>query len=82
MPVSPESEWEFCQMSSSLQAFRATTLRRPGVSAAYDELGESGAGRHSPFIATLRRYASALGYRLEPKLVKRSPAATGSSRGR
>jgi transcriptional regulator with XRE-family HTH domain len=31
---------------------------------------ESGAGRHSPSIATLRRYASAIGYRLEVRLVK------------
>lgn len=39
---------------------------------------ESGAGRHSPSIATLQRYASALGYRLELKLVKRSvPAPVG-----
>ena len=33
---------------------------------------ESGARKHSPSIATLQRYARALGYRLEIKLVKRS----------
>lgn len=43
---------------------------------------ESGAGRHSPSIATLQRYASALGYRLELKLVKRSSPSTGSPRER
>ncbi len=31
---------------------------------------ESGARKHSPSIATLQRYASALGYRLEVRLVK------------
>jgi transcriptional regulator with XRE-family HTH domain len=31
---------------------------------------ESGAQKHSPSIATLQRYAQALGYRLEIKLVK------------
>ena len=31
---------------------------------------ESGARKHSPSIATLQRYARALGYRLEIKLVK------------
>ena len=37
---------------------------------------ESGARKHSPSIATLRRYARALGYRLEIKLVKgRAPTS-------
>ena len=31
---------------------------------------ESGARRHSPSIASLQRYARALGYRIEVKLVK------------
>ncbi len=31
---------------------------------------ESGAQKHSPSIATLQRYAQALGYRLEIRLVK------------
>jgi transcriptional regulator with XRE-family HTH domain len=37
---------------------------------------ESGAHKHSPSIATLQRYARALGYRLEIRLVK-SRAPTG-----
>jgi transcriptional regulator with XRE-family HTH domain len=32
---------------------------------------ESSMGKHSPSIGTLRRYASALGYRLQIRLVKR-----------
>lgn len=31
---------------------------------------ESGTAKHSPSIATLRRYARAMGYRVEIKLVK------------
>ena len=94
-------------MPSTLKQFRARALARPGVRAAYDELGEefallkqilsaraeagltqaqvaarigttqsavarleSATLRHSPSIATLRRYARALGYRLEVRLVK------------
>lgn len=40
---------------------------------------ESGARKHSPSIATLQRYAQALGYRLEIKLVK-GRAPTGAQR--
>jgi transcriptional regulator with XRE-family HTH domain len=44
---------------------------------------ESASGGHSPFIATLQRYASALGYTLQVRLVKeqnptiRSPRTHG-----
>jgi transcriptional regulator with XRE-family HTH domain len=43
---------------------------------------ESGARRHSPSIATLQRYARALGYRIEVKLVKqeRPSARSGALR--
>jgi transcriptional regulator with XRE-family HTH domain len=43
---------------------------------------ESAAPKHSPSIATLRRYASALGYKLEVRLVKqqRRPAAQARER--
>ncbi len=37
---------------------------------------ESAIGKHSPSIATLKRYASALGYRLQIRLVKQR-APTG-----
>ena len=39
---------------------------------------ESAIGKHSPSIATLKRYASALGYRLQVRLVKER-ALTGRS---
>ena len=40
---------------------------------------ESPAGRHSPSIATLQRYASALGYRLQVRLVKGQGLTAGST---
>lgn len=40
---------------------------------------ESPNGKHSPSIATLRRYASALGYRLQVRLVKGQGLTTGST---
>jgi transcriptional regulator with XRE-family HTH domain len=43
---------------------------------------ESGARRHSPSIATLQRYAKALGYSLELKLVKKPRAEGQTSHGR
>ncbi len=43
---------------------------------------ESAIGKHSPSIATLRRYASALGYRLQVRLVKEKGLPTRSPRPR
>jgi transcriptional regulator with XRE-family HTH domain len=40
---------------------------------------ESASGKHSPSIATLRRYASALGYRLQVRLVRGQGLTTGST---
>ena len=42
---------------------------------------ESGARRHSPSIATLQRYANALGYSVELKLVKKTRADGQTSHG-
>jgi transcriptional regulator with XRE-family HTH domain len=43
---------------------------------------ESVGGKHSPSIATLQRYASALGYKLQVRLVKGQSLATRSTRTR
>ncbi len=40
---------------------------------------ESPVGKHSPSLATLQRYASALGYRLQLRLVKGQGLTTGST---
>ena len=39
---------------------------------------ESAESRHSPSIATLQRYAQALGYKVQIRLVKRKRPAAGS----
>lgn len=41
---------------------------------------ESGSGKHSPSLATLEKYASALGYKLQLRLVKQPHRAARSSR--
>lgn len=43
---------------------------------------ESAVGKHSPSIATLQRYALALGYKLQLRLVKGHGLATRSTRTR
>ena len=43
---------------------------------------ESGALKHSPSIATLQRYAKALGYRVEVKFVKERGLTSASTRTR
>jgi len=35
---------------------------------------ETGSGKHSPSVATLQRYATALGYKVRVQLVKEPPA--------
>lgn len=43
---------------------------------------ESAVGKHSPSIATLQRYALALGYKLQVRLVKEQGPTTRSTRTR
>lgn len=43
---------------------------------------ESGGGRHSPSVATLQRYALALGYKLQVRLVKERDSTNRSKRTR
>ena len=41
---------------------------------------ESGSSKHSPSLATLEKYASALGYKLQVRFVKQPPRPARSSR--
>lgn len=43
---------------------------------------ETAIGKHSPTIATLRRYAAALGYRVQVRFVKDKRPRNGARRGR
>jgi transcriptional regulator with XRE-family HTH domain len=79
--VALEDEFQF--LDAILKARIATGLTQSEVAAragttqsAIARL-ESGARRHSPSIATLQRYAKALGYRVELRLVKSTGAAAG-----
>jgi len=81
-----EDEFQF--LDEFLKARLATGLTQSEVAArcgttqsAIARL-ESGGRRHSPSIATLQRYAKALGYSLELKLVKKARAEGQSSHGR
>ena len=49
---------------------QAEVAKRVGTTQSAIARLESGEGKHSPSVATLQRYARALGYRLEIKLVK------------
>ena len=71
-----ELEEEFSFLDQVLKARAAAGLTQAEVAARVGTTQsaiarlESGVQKHSPSIATLRRYAQALGYRLEIKLVK------------
>lgn len=61
---------------------QAQVAKRVGTTQSAIARLESGTFKHSPSIATLRRYARALGYRVEVRLVKkRGPAMASSARG-
>jgi transcriptional regulator with XRE-family HTH domain len=49
---------------------QAEVARRVGTTQSAIARLESGAGKHSPSVATLQRYARALGFRLEIKLIR------------
>ena len=79
-------EFEF--LSEILKARAAAGLTQADVAARIGTTQsavarlESAVGRHSPSIATLQRYASALGYKLQVRLVKGKGLTTRSTRTR
>lgn len=79
-------EEEFAFLDEFLKARAAAGLSQAEIA---DRMGttqsavarlESGRGKHSPSLATLRKYARALGYRVDLKLVKEKVNA--EARGR
>jgi transcriptional regulator with XRE-family HTH domain len=68
---------EFAFLDEVLKARAQSGLSQAEV-AAIARL-ESAATKHSPSIATLRRYANALGYKLEIRLVKKKRRSTSRS---
>jgi transcriptional regulator with XRE-family HTH domain len=69
---------EFAFLDEILKARTATGLtqaqiaERIGTTQSAVARLESGNGKHSPSLATLRKYAKALGYKLELRLIKDS----------
>ena len=62
------------QARASSGLTQAEVARRAGTTQSAIARLESETRKHSPSIATLQRYASAMGYRLEVRLVKREKA--------
>jgi transcriptional regulator with XRE-family HTH domain len=81
-----ELEEEFAFLDEVLKAraeaglTQAEVAARVGTTQSAIARLESGARTHSPSIATLQRYARALGYRLEIRLVKNKEANRRSSK--
>jgi transcriptional regulator with XRE-family HTH domain len=66
---------EFLKARSSAGITQAEVAQRIGTTQSVIARLESGRGKHSPSLATLRKYASALGCRLELRLINESKAS-------
>jgi transcriptional regulator with XRE-family HTH domain len=61
---------EFLKARAAAGMSQAEIADRMGTTQSAVARLESGRGRHSPSLATLRKYARALGYRVDLRLVK------------
>jgi len=61
---------EFLKARAAAGMSQAEIADRMGTTQSAVARLESGRGKHSPSLATLRKYARALGYRVDLKLVK------------
>jgi transcriptional regulator with XRE-family HTH domain len=61
---------EFLKARSSAGMSQAEVAEKMGTTQSAVARLESGRGKHSPSLATLRKYANALGYRIDLRLVK------------
>lgn len=70
--IAEEFEWldEILKARSAAGLTQADVAARIGTTQSAVARLEAAGGKHSPSIATLRRYASALGYRLQVRLIK------------
>ena len=73
--------FEFNKARAAAGMSQAEIADRMGTTQSAVARLESGRGKHSPSPATLRKYARALGYRVDLRLVKEkeSPEARGRS---
>jgi len=68
---------EFLKARAAAGITQAEVAERIGTTQSAIARLESGSGKHSPSLATLRKYAHALGCRLELKLVNETRKAKG-----
>jgi transcriptional regulator with XRE-family HTH domain len=68
---------EFLKARTTAGITQAEVAERIGTTQSAVARLESGRGKHSPSLATLQRYAHALGYRLELRLIN-EPKKAGS----
>lgn len=61
---------EFLKARSSAGMSQAEVAEKMGTTQSAVARLESGRGKHSPSLSTLRKYAHALGYRIDLKLIK------------
>ena len=76
---------EFLKARAAQGLTQAQVAEKIGTTQSAVARMESGSGRHSPSLATLSRYAQALGCKLEVRLVRKARSAinlTGSSGSR
>lgn len=71
---------EFLNARAAAGFTQAEVAERIGTTQSAIARLESGSGKHSPSLTTLRKYAHALGCRLELRLVKESTARSNEGR--
>ena len=72
---------EFLKARAAQGLTQAQVAEKIGTTQSAVARMESGSGKHSPSLATLTKYADALGCKLEVRLVRR-PRAAGNLTGR
>jgi transcriptional regulator with XRE-family HTH domain len=70
---------EFLKARAAAGITQAEVAERIGTTQSAIARLESGSGKHSPSLATLRKYANALGCRLELKLVNETQKGKGQT---
>ena len=71
---------EFLKARAAAGMSQAEVAERMGTTQSTVARLESGRGKHSPSLATLRKYARALGYRVDLRLVKEKEDAEAQGR--
>jgi len=66
---------EFLKARSDQGLTQAQVAQKIGTTQSAVARMESGSGKHSPSLATLSKYAEALGCKLEVRLVRKMPSA-------